>query len=151
MSENNLRSEENSGLRSDGDSSRDDDLKTTSSEPVDLTIVLSGLLISLANAKHQADEVSASLAKIYSEDKILRNFTIPAFNIQEIEMDLRFAIQKVEKVTKDNVKIPRILINIDVSTLSRIRIESLTNAKLKIVPTNFRIYQSDDQQVILPG
>jgi hypothetical protein len=121
------------------------------SQPVELGGLISGLLNSLTTAKQQADASSASVTQSYSKDPILRNFTVPVFNVQELEIDLRFAVQRVETPTQGEAKISRIFVNVDATTLSGMKAEYLVNAKLKIIPANFRIYQSDDKQVVVPG
>ncbi|WP_317933233.1 hypothetical protein [Halioxenophilus sp. WMMB6] len=61
----------------------------------DLQQILSALIRDISKARFSSDLYSRSIARYYENDYLLRRFPIPRTEIEEIEIDLKFAISDI--------------------------------------------------------
>lgn len=62
-----------------------------------LNQIIASLLSDINEAKAKADEASRNLALTYSSDDVLQFFPIPKIGIQNLEIELKYAIESVEE------------------------------------------------------
>lgn len=62
-----------------------------------LNQIIASLLSDINEAKSKADESSRNLAQSYAADDILRYFPVPKIGIQNLEIELKYAIEAVEE------------------------------------------------------
>lgn len=62
-----------------------------------LNQIIASLLSDINEAKSKADEASRNLAQTYASDDILRYFPVPKIGIQNLEIELKYAIEAVEE------------------------------------------------------
>jgi hypothetical protein len=62
------------------------------SKPIALSALLGSLLVGVQEAKRIADLETGRLLAIYEKEQLLSQSTVPAFNIADLEVELRFAI-----------------------------------------------------------
>ena len=62
-----------------------------------LNQVIASLLSDINEAKSKADESSRNLARIYASDDVLKFFPVPKIGIQNLEVELKCAIESVEE------------------------------------------------------
>ena len=59
--------------------------------------IIASLLSDINEAKSKADESSRNLAQQYAADEILRYFPVPKIGIQNLEVEIKYAIESVEE------------------------------------------------------
>ena len=60
-----------------------------------LNEIVGGVLQGLVTARAGADEFSANIAAEYAENGLLQHFSVPFFDIQDVDIQLRFAVESV--------------------------------------------------------
>ena len=61
----------------------------------DLQQIVGAILRDLAKARFSSDIYSRSIARYYENDLLLRRFSVPRADIEEVEVDLKFSIAEV--------------------------------------------------------
>lgn len=85
---------------------------------VKLRDYLGSLISSINQARVLADVSSAKIALEYAEDEILKNFPIPRFRVQDIELTIPVALENLEEgIVRDYQPINRPTFNTKVYTL----------------------------------
>lgn len=62
-----------------------------------LNQIIASLLSDINEAKSKADESSRNLARTYASDDVLKFFPVPRIGIQNLEVELKYAIESVEE------------------------------------------------------
>jgi hypothetical protein len=63
----------------------------------DLQQIVGAILRDLAKARFGSDLYSRSIARYYENDYLLRRYSVPRADIEEVEIDLKFSVSEVEK------------------------------------------------------
>gem|GEM_PF-6367715 len=109
-------------------------------ESVSLKTVVGGFLQALREAKHLGDIESAKLLDIYKTEKALSSFTVPAFTISDVDIELRFSIVGPTEEHKEG-EVPDIKINISPEFLKGLEAHHISVMKLKISPVSLRVFE----------
>lgn len=64
-----------------------------------LSDFLGGLVSSFSNARRQSDYLSLDIANEYAGDEMLKNFAIPRMRIQDVEITIPVALDKLTELT----------------------------------------------------
>jgi hypothetical protein len=67
----------------------------------DLQQIVAAILRDLAKARFSSDIYSRSIARYYENDLLLRRFSVPRADIEEVEVDLKFSIAEVTASESD--------------------------------------------------
>ncbi|MDF2156879.1 hypothetical protein [Algoriphagus sp. CAU 1675] len=67
-----------------------------------LNQIIASLLSDINEAKSKADEASRNLAQVYAADEILRYFPVPKIGIQNLEVEIRYAIESIDEKPVQN-------------------------------------------------
>ncbi|MFC3879109.1 hypothetical protein ACFOSV_02925 [Algoriphagus namhaensis] len=59
--------------------------------------IIASILSDINEAKSKADETSREIAKNYASDQILRYFPVPRISIQNLEVEIKYAVNHVEE------------------------------------------------------
>ncbi|GMQ26077.1 hypothetical protein Aoki45_27590 [Algoriphagus sp. oki45] len=59
--------------------------------------IIASILSDINEAKSKADEASREIAKAYASDQILRYFPVPRIGIQNLEVEIKYAVTRVEE------------------------------------------------------
>ncbi len=62
-----------------------------------LNSIIASILSDINEAKSQADAASRDIAKSYAADQILRYFPVPRIGIQNLEVEIKYAVQGVDE------------------------------------------------------
>jgi hypothetical protein len=115
----------------------------------DLQEVLESVLSSLLEAKKSMDRKSAELARVYWADPVLRSLAVPAFNLPEITLNLRFAVDEVPRARtpsadgKDGVAMTVI---VDTPTLIRMPEHLVSCIEIKLTMQEFKAYTAEGKE-----
>ena len=110
-------------------------------ESVSLKTVVEGLIQALREAKHLGDIESAKLLDAYKQEKSLLSFSVPAFTISDVEVELRFAIIGPAVEQKKEGKITDIKVNISPAILKGLEACHISLMKIKITPVSLRVFE----------
>jgi hypothetical protein len=92
-----------------------------------LNQIIASLLSDVNEAKAKADEASRNLALTYASDDVLRFFPIPKIGIQNLEVELKYAIEGVEEKpfqsSQSKERLANYVKNFSVETAREIRSE----------------------------
>lgn len=113
-------------------------------EGISLKIVIGSLLQALREAKHLGDIESAKLLDIYKEKKSLLSFSVPAFTISDVEVELRFSILGPSEEQKKEGEISDLKVNISTESLKGLEAHHVSLMKLKISPVSLRVFEESD-------
>ncbi len=69
-----------------------------------LNQVIASLLSDINEAKSKADEASKNLAQVYAADEILRYFPVPKIGIQNLEVEIKYAIESIDEKPVQNIQ-----------------------------------------------
>lgn len=112
-------------------------------EGTSLKSVVGGLLQALGEAKYLGDIKSAKLLETYKKVKALSLFTVPAFTISDVDIELRFSIVGPSEEQKEG-EIPDFKINISPEFLKGLESHHISVMKLKISPVNLRVFEEGE-------
>jgi hypothetical protein len=118
--------------------------------PIELETAISGILRSLIIAKQFMDSETVRLVEVYSKDEILRSLVVPAFSMAEVNLDLRFVIDKVETENIEGKQSSKVHVRIDSQSLAGLPPNAISEFKIKIVPSNFKVYDVEGKKVVSP-
>lgn len=109
-------------------------------EGISLKTVVGGFLQALREAKLLGDIESAKLYDIYKKEKSLSSFTVPAFAISDVDIELRFSIVGPSNKEEEGT-IPDIKVNISPDSLKGLEANHISVMKLKISPISLRVFE----------
>ncbi len=104
-----------------------------------LGAVLAGILHAVQEAKHWGDVESARLADVYRRDAGLSAFSVPAFAITDVEIELHFAVVGIAENAKPADGIPEMSVSVGVDALKAIDPMHLQVLKFHLSPTPIRV------------
>ena len=99
-----------------------------------LNTVIEGVLKSLREAQHSGDLESAALHEAYKENSVLSRFSVPAFSISELELEVRFAIVGLSEGEESGAETPDLKVDVASPTLKDLAPHQIQVMKLKISP-----------------
>ena len=90
--------------------------------------VVGAVFQGLTSARADADAHSATISQQYLNHDLLRHFAVPQFDLQDVEISLRFAIESTEN--------SEIAVIVDHETLQKIDEKSISSLQFKAVSKN---------------
>jgi hypothetical protein len=112
-------------------------------EGISLKIVVGSILQALREAKHIGDIESAKLHEAYKKEKKLSSFTIPAFTISDVEVELRFSIVGPSEEEKTEEEIQDLKVNISPDSIKKLEAHHISEMKIKISALNLRALEEN--------
>jgi hypothetical protein len=103
-----------------------------------LSNLIGGLVQSLAKAKYLGDLQSSQYKAEYKGNSSISDFTVPAFSIGEVELNLRFSI---DSLVEDPIEKIDVKININPEQLTLLQAHQISDIKIKLRPLEQRIYE----------
>ncbi|MFX0203078.1 MAG: hypothetical protein ACFFCW_43800 [Candidatus Hodarchaeota archaeon] len=110
-------------------------------EGITLKATVSGLMRALRQAKYLGDLESAKLSDVYKKEKALSSFTVPAFTISDVDIELRFSIAEPSKQIVEEGEDLDIKVNISPATLKGLEAHQVSVMKLRISPVNLKVFE----------
>lgn len=110
-------------------------------EGITLKATVAGLVRALREAKYLGDLESAKLQDVYKKEKALSAFTVPAFTISDVDIELRFAIVEPPKEKEKKGEMLDLKIHISPESLKGLEPHHVSAMKLKVSPVNLRIFE----------
>jgi len=104
---------------------------------VDLKSVIGSILRALQQAKQMGDLESASLLESYAKEKRLASFSVPAFSIADVEIELRFAVVGAPGHTRGEENASELKIAIGAEALKGLDPAHLQTIKFRLAPVPF--------------
>ena len=101
---------------------------------LDLTSVIAGIMQAVTDAKHWGNVETAKLADQYATTPALSAFRAPRFTLQDVEVELRFAIDVIPSQGRNAS--PEIRIILGAEALKAMGSERLQTLRLRISPPN---------------
>jgi hypothetical protein len=118
----------------------------TEQAEVSLKTVVGGILQALRQAKFLGDLESARLVDTYKSQKALSSFSIPAFTISDVEVELRFAVAGPPEVKKTREgEISDIKIRISPDSLKDLEPHHISYMKIRFSPVEMRVFEEGDE------
>lgn len=119
---------------------KEDSGVSDSGESTSLSAVVQGIVQALREAQHMGDIESARLAEAYKKEKPMLSFTVPAFKIADVEIELHFAVRGTVEGEKKG-ETTDVMIDISPSSLKELDAAKVSVMKLKITPTNLKVFE----------
>ena len=91
--------------------------------------IVGSVLQGLTEARANADEHAAEVAEKYREHPVLQYFGVPSFDIQDVEVQLRFAVSSIENGVIDAVVTHEALQKIDEKSISALKFKATVQNK----------------------
>ncbi|MDN3205032.1 hypothetical protein [Algoriphagus sediminis] len=119
-----------------------------------LNSIIASILSDINEAKAKADQTSSELARTYAADKILRYFPVPRINIENLEVEIKYAVNSVEEKPIDNAA-TRKKVNDFIKTFTDETASSVKKAVENVTKTNelyegiSKIYPSKEWELSL--
>lgn len=115
---------------------------------VSLKMVVGGILRALREAKFLGDRESARLMQTYKSDRTLSAFSVPAFAISEVEVELRFAVAIPPEVRRKRQveEIEDIKVKITPEALKGLEPHQISTMRVKFSPVEMRVFEEVDSQ-----
>ena len=113
-------------------------------EGLELNAVIGGILQGLREAKHLGDLESARLHETYKKNPILSRFSVPAFDISELEVELRLAISGPSEKTRKKGTIADLKVDVSAPTLKGLEPAQIQVMRLKISPMGLRVTEESE-------
>ncbi len=109
-----------------------------------LKAVVTGLMQALREAKLLGDMESARLIKTYR--KSMPSFSVPAFAISEVEVELRFAVAESQELRRRGGAQPGdIKIKISPETLKGLEPHQISQLRIKFSPVELRVFEKPEE------
>lgn len=110
-------------------------------EGISLKVLIGGFLQALREAKHLSDIESAKLLDIYKKEKNLLSFSVPAFTISDVDVELRFSIVGPPEKQEKEGEIEDLKVNVSADRLKGLEAHQISVMKLKISPVSLRVFE----------
>ena len=114
---------------------------TNANSSVKLSSIIEGLLRALQEAKQAGDMESSRLYELYRSKKELALFCVPAFTIEDVEVDLKFVIDTPMEESKKKVKPDDLRVKIQSEVLKGMEPHQISAMKLKFTLANLRVIE----------
>lgn len=105
--------------------------------------IIQGITLSIVNSKLLIDKRVNEVRKDYERDEFMRALPINVFEISEVDVELRFVIDEVEK-NDNNIKV---IIDTNIEKFATVSQPSLSTIKFKIAGKPLIEYQVDKTRV----
>lgn len=117
-------------------------------DPQALSDVLSSLLRAAVVARGAMDRASADLAKVYWADPILRSLPLPAFQIPEMKVRLKFIVSEVAP-HEGNAGTPasHMRVIVDLASLEKLPPHLVSEVELRLTPQMLRVSDAEAPDV----
>jgi hypothetical protein len=109
-------------------------------EGLALNQVVGSILQALTEAKHSADMESAKLIDVYKKEKSLSSFTVPAFAVSDVDVELKMAIVEPGEIEEQG-EIPGLRVRISPEFIKGLDAHHISVMKFKISPVSLRIFE----------
>ena len=113
-------------------------------EGISLKMVVGGILQSLREAKHIGDVESARLVDIYKKEPRLSLFSVPAFAISDVEVELRFAVSDAGSGQNCEGNDIDVKVCITPDAIKELNEHQMSVMKLKLSPVSLRVFEADE-------
>lgn len=100
-----------------------------------LNSIIASILSDVNEAKSIADGASREIAKSYASDQILRYFPVPRIGIQNLEVEIKYAVEGVEEKPLNNSQSQKKIADF-ISDFSRETARELKNSVEKVTQSN---------------
>ena len=110
-------------------------------EGISLKKVVGGIERALREAKQLGDIESAKLMEVYRNEPSLSSFSVPAFTISDVDLELRFSIVEPAAEEGGEEEIPDIKVNISSDLLKGLESHQISVMRLKILPVSMRVLE----------
>ena len=97
-----------------------------------LNSIIASILSDVNEAKSIADEASREIAKSYASDQILRYFPVPRIGIQNLEVEIKYAVQDVEELPINDSQLKKKMADF-ISVFSRETAKELKKSVGKVI------------------
>lgn len=111
---------------------------------IDLSSVVAGIVRAVQEGKRLGDLESARLAEEYRRDQDLSAFSVPAFAVADVTVELRFAVTKVIDPGKGGDGVPKLQISLDLESLKNVDPQHIQVLRLQISPLPMRVISPDE-------
>jgi hypothetical protein len=111
-------------------------------EGISLKTVVGGILQGLREAKHIGDIESAKLFEEYKKNKVLSSFSVPAFTIADVDIELHFSIAGFPKEAGEG-ETSDIRVNITPASIKGLEPHQISIMKLTVSPVNMRVFEEN--------
>ncbi|GIU70954.1 MAG: hypothetical protein KatS3mg003_0433 [Candidatus Nitrosocaldaceae archaeon] len=102
---------------------------------------MNGIAISAIDAKTLVDEYSIKLRReVYDKDELMKALPLNTFTISDLEVELKFIVEDVEKKNKEDI-----IINIDPDKLKP---ETVSTIRFKLISKPLTEYVVEDKKVL---
>jgi hypothetical protein len=108
---------------------------------VSLETVVAGLLHAVRNAKRAGDLESARLLEVYKKERALSSFSVPAYTIADVDIELRFSVAGVQEGKGEEGEIPNLRVKITPEALKGLEAHQVSVMRLKISPVSLRVFE----------
>ena len=110
-------------------------------EGLELNRVIGGILQGLREAKRLGDLESVRLHELYRKTPLLAQLSVPAFDISEVEVELRLAIAGPSEAPQKEGEIHDLKVDISTSALKALESHQVQIIRLKISPVPLRVLE----------
>jgi len=107
---------------------------------IELSAALKNITSAFIAAKSNMDEVSAEIAKKYSENDVLSQLSLPFFTISDITLQLKFAIRETGKQGE-------VYVYIDSASLEKLPQNIISQIEIKLNPQSVKIYKTEEGKI----
>jgi hypothetical protein len=102
--------------------------------------LLGGVLQAVMEAKRLGDLESAKLFDVYKSEKSLSSFSVPAFSISDMDLDLRFAVVETTEEQGEGEAMD-IKVNVSQEALRELEDFQISRIKFRISPVSLRVFE----------
>ena len=108
---------------------------------LELNRVIGGILQGLREAKRLGDLESIRLYEAYKENPVLAQLSVPAFDISEVEVELRLAVVGPSEEPRKEGEMPDLKVDISTPALKGLESHQVQVIKLRISPVPLRVLE----------
>jgi hypothetical protein len=108
-------------------------------DKVDLSALIGAVLRAVQEGKYLGDMESARLAESYARNRGLSDFTVPAFAVTEVDVEMRFAVKGVSKARGRRSGGAALQVSIQADALKGIDPQHVQVLRFRITPIALRI------------
>ncbi len=112
---------------------------------MDLKEVIGSILLAAQEAKLKGDLESAKLLELYRKTEGLSQFSVPAFAISDLEIELHFTIVAGGDQIPAAGEIPDLEVNITATSLKGADPTQLQAMKFRLVPLRMRVLEKSEK------
>ncbi len=115
-------------------------------DEMELNAVVASVLLAVQEAKRLSDLESARLAEVYKTEKSLSVFTVPAFAIADMEVELRFAVTGPTDERPEPGRLPGLKVSITAASLKGLDPSHIQVMKIKVTPVPLRVFEEQRER-----